>query len=89
MLRIDIPATDAHDPYGYVGRTHAQEIMAAAGAFSKAVYSRSKLPLREFEGARARAAEINGCIICQQFRAARDMSRASPKASSRRVLTGW
>lgn len=72
MLRIDIPEADAHDPYGYAGRTHAREIMAAGGGFSKAVYQHSTLSLREFEGARARTAEINGCIVCQQFRAARD-----------------
>lgn len=72
MLRIDVPEADAHDPYGFSGRTHAREIMAAAGGFSKAVYQHSSLSLREFEGARARTAEINGCVICQQFRAARD-----------------
>ena len=44
-----------------------------AGAFSKAVYQHSKLSLREFEGARARTAELNGCVICQRFRAARDL----------------
>jgi len=72
MLRIDIPEAEAHDPYGYAGRNQGGEIMAAAGAFSKAVYVHSKLSMREFEGARARTAEINGCMICQQFRAARD-----------------
>jgi alkylhydroperoxidase family enzyme len=72
MIRIDVPAADAHDPYGFAGRTHATAIMAAAGDFSKTVYQRSSLSLREFEGARARTAEINGCIVCQQFRAARD-----------------
>ena len=72
MLRIDIPEADANDPYGFAGRSHAREIMAAGGGFSKAVYQYSGLSLREFEGARARTAEINGCIVCQQFRAARD-----------------
>jgi alkylhydroperoxidase family enzyme len=72
MIRIDLPEQDAADPYGYASRTHAREIMGAAGGFSKAVYQHSILPLREFEGARSRIAQINGCIICQQFRAARD-----------------
>lgn len=72
MIRITVPDTDGHDPYGFAGRTHAREIMAAAGDFSKTVYRHSSLSLREFEGARARTAEINGCIVCQQFRAARD-----------------
>ncbi len=72
MIRIDVPAEQAHDPYRYAGTHHAPEIMRAAGGFSKAVYTHSRLSLREFEGARARTAEINGCIICQAFRAARD-----------------
>lgn len=72
MIRIDLPEQDAADPYGYASRNHAREIMKAADGFSKAVYQHSLLSLREFEGARSRIAQINGCIICQQFRAARD-----------------
>ena len=72
MIRIDLPEQDAADPYGYASRNHAREIMAAAGGFSKAVYQHSLLSLREFEGARSHTAQINGCVICQQFRAARD-----------------
>ena len=72
MIRIDVPSEQAQDPYGYAGATHAQEIMAAGGAFSKAVYTHSRLSLREFEGARSRTAQINGCLVCQAFRAARD-----------------
>lgn len=72
MIRIDVPEQHAADPYGFAVRSHAPEIMAAAGAFGKAVYQHSSLSLREFEGARTCIARINGCIICQQFRAARD-----------------
>ncbi len=72
MIRIDVPPAQAHDPYSFASANHAREIMASAGAFSKAVYTHSRLSLREFEGARSRTAEINGCIICQAFRAARD-----------------
>jgi alkylhydroperoxidase family enzyme len=72
MIRIDVPDEQAHDPYSYAGANHAQEIMATASDFSKAVYTHSRLSLREFEGARSRTAQINGCIICQQFRAAHD-----------------
>lgn len=72
MLRIDIPDEDAADPYAYATRVHGRQLMATAGHFSKAVYEHSILSLREFEGARSRIAQINGCIICQQFRAARD-----------------
>jgi len=74
MIRIAIPADQGHDPYGFAARNHARTIMAAADAFSKAVYRDSILTLREFEGARSRIAQINGCIICQQFGAARDAS---------------
>lgn len=72
MIRIDIPAEDAANPYGYAARAHGRQIMAAADVFSKAVYQHSILSLREFEGARSRIAQINGCIVCQQFRAAKD-----------------
>jgi alkylhydroperoxidase family enzyme len=71
-FRIDIPLAYADDPHGYAARHHAREIMAAAGDFSMAVYRHSGLSLREFEGARTRIAGINGCLICQRFRAARD-----------------
>ncbi|WP_176593874.1 carboxymuconolactone decarboxylase family protein [Sphingobium sp. EM0848] len=72
MIRIDIPADQAANPHGYAARAHGREIMAAADAFSKAVYQHSILSLREFEGARSRIAQINGCVVCQQFRAAKD-----------------
>ncbi|MGH6633117.1 MAG: carboxymuconolactone decarboxylase family protein [Sphingopyxis sp.] len=72
-MRIDIPSDRAHDPYGYAGEQLVPELMSAAGDFSKAVYQHSRLSLREFEGARARTAELNGCLICQRFRAARDL----------------
>jgi alkylhydroperoxidase family enzyme len=72
MIRIDIPDEDAANPYGYAARAHGGAIMAAADGFSKAVYQHSALSLREFEGARSRIAQINGCIVCQQFRAAKD-----------------
>ena len=72
MIRIDIPQSDAANPHGYAARALGGRIMAAADQFSKAVYAHSILSLREFEGARSRIAQINGCIVCQQFRAARD-----------------
>jgi alkylhydroperoxidase family enzyme len=71
-FRIDIPRAYVDDPHEYAARHHAREIMAAGGTFSMAVYRYSGLSLREFEAARTRIAEINGCLICQRFRAARD-----------------
>jgi len=72
MIRIDVPPSEGDDPYGFAARVHGRELMETAGHFSKAVYQHSILSLREFEGARSRIAQLNGCIICQQFRAARD-----------------
>jgi alkylhydroperoxidase family enzyme len=40
-----------------------------AGALSHAIYDQSIVPVRERELARMRIAQINGCIICQQWRA--------------------
>jgi alkylhydroperoxidase family enzyme len=39
-----------------------------AGALSHAIYDQSIVPVRERELARMRIAQINGCIICQQWR---------------------
>ena len=72
MPRITVPADQAHNPYGYASTQLAPELMAAAAGFSGAVYCQSRLSLREFEGARMRTAQLNGCRICQDFRAARD-----------------
>lgn len=73
MLKIDVPAERADNPYAYAADSHAREIMAAAGAFAQSVYRHSRLSLREFEAGRALVAELNGCLICQQFRVARDI----------------
>ena len=72
MVRISIPDSEMTNPHAFAQRLHAPTIMAAAGGFSSAVYRDSALSLREFEAARLRVAEINGCMICQQFRSARD-----------------
>ncbi|HEU0197807.1 MAG TPA: hypothetical protein VFQ88_11425 [Nevskiaceae bacterium] len=79
-MRITVPTDHSHDPYGYAARNLAPEIMQAAAGFAQAVYFDSKLSLREFEGARARIAEINGCLICQGFRAAHDLPTFYPDA---------
>jgi hypothetical protein len=73
MPRIVIPDQFADNPTSFVLATHAREISDAALAYSKAVYQHSMVSLREFEGARARVAQINGCLVCQKFRSARDV----------------
>ncbi len=65
-LRIDIPAD--RDPIMYVWGEMVPGIGPAAAAFSGAVYERSTLPLREFEAARLRIAQVNGCVLCLDWR---------------------
>jgi alkylhydroperoxidase family enzyme len=44
------------------------EMGIGAGALSHAIYEQSVVPVRERELARMRIAQINGCVICQQWR---------------------
>jgi alkylhydroperoxidase family enzyme len=44
------------------------EMGIGAGALSHAIYDESIVPVRERELARMRIAQINGCVICQQWR---------------------
>jgi alkylhydroperoxidase family enzyme len=72
MPRIDVPADK--DPLIFLWTERAQALTSTAGAFSDAVYRRSSLPLREFEAARTRIAQINDCAICLGWRTARDVA---------------
>jgi alkylhydroperoxidase family enzyme len=72
-MRINVPPEHDANPFPYLAAHYAPKIVAAGMAFSKATYQLSTLSLREFEGARARTAEINGCQMCQSFRADRDL----------------
>jgi AhpD family alkylhydroperoxidase len=65
-MRIDIPAD--RDPIMYVWGEMVPGIGPAAAAFSGAVYEKSTLPLREFEAARLRIAQVNGCVLCLDWR---------------------
>lgn len=69
-MRIDIP--EDKDPIGYVWGELVPGIGVAASKFSLAVYANSTLGLREFEAARLRIAQINGCLFCQDWRTERD-----------------
>lgn len=73
MAQVHIPAAEQFDPLGYTLSTYAPEMGAAAGSYAKAVYQSSRLPLRVVEAARFRTAQINGCMVCQSFRAARHL----------------
>jgi alkylhydroperoxidase family enzyme len=69
MPRIDVPS--GSDPLGYVFGEASPAIGAAASAFSAATYGESRLPLREFEAARFRIAQINDCQLCLAWRSDR------------------
>ena len=67
---IDVP--DGKHPVMYVWGEMVPGIGPSAAAFSQAVYDHSTLGLREFEAARLRMAQINGCLFCQDWRTERD-----------------
>jgi alkylhydroperoxidase family enzyme len=69
-MLIDIPADK--DPIGYVWGEMVPGIGVPASRFSLSVYEHSSIDLRAFEAARLRIAQINGCIICQDWRTERD-----------------
>lgn len=72
-MRIAISAEHEQDPIPHLAEHYARDIVNSGALFSKTTYQKSILSLREFEGARARTAEINGCRICRGFRAVRDV----------------
>ncbi|MBP2325877.1 alkylhydroperoxidase family enzyme [Kibdelosporangium banguiense] len=69
-MHIDIP--EGKDAIGYVWGEMVPGIGVAASKFSLAVYAGSTLGLREFEAARLRIAQINGCVFCMDWRTERD-----------------
>jgi alkylhydroperoxidase family enzyme len=69
-MNLDIP--EGKDPIAYVWGEMVPGIGVAAANFSLAVYSHTTLGLREFEAARLRIAQINGCMFCMDWRTERD-----------------
>jgi alkylhydroperoxidase family enzyme len=69
-MQIDIP--EGKDAIGYVWGEMVPGIGVAAANFSLAVYASSTLGLREFEAARLRIAQVNGCVFCLDWRTERD-----------------
>lgn len=67
---IDVP--EGKHPVMYVWGELVPGIGPAAAAFAQSVYDHSTLGLREFEAARLRIAQINGCRFCQDWRTERD-----------------
>jgi alkylhydroperoxidase family enzyme len=72
-MRIDLPESQRDNPVPNLSRNFATRIVDAAMNFSAVTYQNSKLSLREFEAARSRTAQINGCQICKNWRSARDL----------------
>ena len=66
MPHIEVPEGKA-DPEVRVWALRP-EMGMGAGALSHAIYEESIVPVRERELARMRIAQINGCVICQQWR---------------------
>lgn len=69
-MRIDIP--EGQHPIEYVWGDMVPGIGMAAANFSLSVYAHTTLGLREFEAARLRVAQINGCVFCLDWRTDRD-----------------
>ncbi|MFS8097250.1 carboxymuconolactone decarboxylase family protein [Lentzea alba] len=69
-MNLDIP--EGKDPIAYVWGEMVPGIGVAAANFSLAVYQHTTLGLREFEAARLRIAQINGCMFCLDWRTERD-----------------
>ncbi|MEV0684911.1 carboxymuconolactone decarboxylase family protein [Nocardia sp. NPDC050378] len=82
---IDVP--QGKDPIGYVWGEMVPGIGVAAAAFSLSVYEHSTLGLREFEAARLRIAQINGCLFCQDWRTERDGVKVEPEFAD--AVTDW
>jgi alkylhydroperoxidase family enzyme len=69
-VNIDIP--EGKDPIGFVWGELVPGIGMAAANLSLAVYQHTTLGLREFEAARLRIAQINGCMFCLDWRTERE-----------------
>ncbi|MFC8664604.1 MULTISPECIES: carboxymuconolactone decarboxylase family protein [Streptomyces] len=69
-MNVDIP--EGKHPIEYVWGDMVPGIGPAAANFSLAVYAHTTLGLREFEAARLRIAQINGCLFCLDWRTERD-----------------
>ena len=76
-MRIDIP--EGKDPITYVWGEMVPGIGVAASTFAMAVYEHSTLGLREFEAARLRIAQINGCLFCLDWRTEREGEKVEPE----------
>lgn len=82
---IDIP--EGKEPIGYVWGEMVPGIGMAAATFSMSVYEHTTLGLREFEAARLRVAQINGCLFCLDWRTERDGAKVEEEFAA--AVTAW
>lgn len=82
---IDVP--EGKDPIGFVWGEMVPGIGIAASRMSLAVYEHSTLGLREFEAARLRIAQINGCVFCLDWRTERDGHKVEEEFAD--AVTDW
>jgi alkylhydroperoxidase family enzyme len=73
MMRVKMTEEQKLSPVAHLASLYAGDLVSAGLGFSTACYQHSKLSLREFEGARVRTAQINGCEVCQNWRSERDL----------------
>jgi alkylhydroperoxidase family enzyme len=84
-VNIDVP--EGRSPIEYVWGEMVPGIGPAAADLSLAVYARTTLGLREFEAARLRIAQINGCLFCLDWRTDRDGQRVEDSFAD--AVTRW
>jgi alkylhydroperoxidase family enzyme len=84
-MLIDLP--EDKDPILYVWGEMVPHIGVAASKFAMSVYEHSTLGLREFEAARLRIAQVNGCLFCQDYRTERDGAKV--EAGFDEAVTQW
>ncbi|MEU8800240.1 carboxymuconolactone decarboxylase family protein [Spirillospora sp. NPDC048819] len=84
-MNLDIP--DGKDPIQYAWGEMVPGIGPAAANLSLAVYEHTTLGLREFEAARLRIAQINGCVFCLDWRTERDGQKVEDEFAD--AVTEW
>jgi alkylhydroperoxidase family enzyme len=84
-MDIDIP--EGKDAIEYVWGEMVPGIGIAAAKFSMAVYANTTLGLREFEAARLRIAQVNGCLFCLDWRTERDGEKVDEAFAD--AVTHW
>ncbi|MFI0353492.1 carboxymuconolactone decarboxylase family protein [Actinomadura sp. 9N407] len=84
-MNIDIP--EGKDAIEYVWGEMVPGIGPAAAGLSLAVYAHTTLGLREFEAARLRIAQINGCVFCLDWRTDRDGETVEAEFAD--AVTDW